>query len=108
MTLLSTISKWTVPPCCRWNPAAPPKFTIWHNLLFAFAGGFFSANLFYSHPILELIANDFHTTQSGVANIPTLTLAGDATGLLLVLPLADFFPRRRFALVLLTMTIVFW
>ena len=54
------------------------------------------------------MANDFNTTQSGVANIPTLAQAGDATGLLLVLPLADFFPRRGFALLLLTLTIAFW
>lgn len=96
------------PRWCRWQADNPPKFTIWHNLLYALAGGVFSANLYYSHPILEVMAHDFHTNQSGVANIPTLAQAGDATGLLLILPLADFFPRRKFSLVLLTLTFAFW
>lgn len=76
--------------------------------MYGFAGGFFAANLYYSHPILEVMAKSFNTDQTGVANIPTLAQAGDATGLLLVLPLADFFPRRRFALTLLTFTMLFW
>ncbi|KAK5085190.1 hypothetical protein LTR05_004469 [Lithohypha guttulata] len=95
------------PPWCRWSDN-PPKFTLSHNILYAFAGGFFSANLYYSHPILAVMARDFSTDQTGVANIPTLAQAGDAAGLLLVLPLADFFPRRRFVLALLSFTIVFW
>lgn len=96
------------PSWCRWNSDKPPKFTIWHNLLYALAGGVFSANLYYSHPILEVMAHDFKTDQSGVANIPTMALAGDATGLLLLLPLADFFPRRVFTMILLTLTFAFW
>lgn len=67
-----------------------------------------SANLFYSHPILDVLAHDFHTDQAGAASIPTLALAGDVTGLLLVMPLADFFPRRRFVLVLVAVTLSFW
>lgn len=104
------LSSLVTPPWCRWdnNEPAKHKFTVWHNLLYAFAGGFFSANLYYSHPILEVMARDFGTVQTSVANIPTLAQAGDATGLLLVLPLADFFPRRRFTLVLLTLTSAFW
>lgn len=101
VTTLST------PPWCRWSDK-PPKFTLGHNILYAFAGGFFSANLYYSHPILAVMARDFNTDQTGVANIPTLAQAGDAAGLLLVLPLADFFPRRRFALALLSFTVFFW
>jgi MFS family permease len=96
------------PRWCQWNAQNPPPFTLWLNLLYACAGGFTSANLYYSHPILHVIAEDFHTTQTGVANIPTLALAGDATGLLLLLPLADFFPRRRFVLAMLVVTMAFW
>jgi len=86
----------------------PPKFTIWHNILFACAGGIFSANLYYSHPLLAVMAEDFNTNQSKVANIPTLAQAGDATGLLLILPLADFFPPRKFCLAMLACTTAFW
>lgn len=97
-----------VPPWCRWNTINPPPFTLWLNILFAAAGGFTSANLFYSHPILNVLARDFRTTQAGVSTIPTLAQAGDATGLLLVLPLADFFPRRKFTLTLITLSALFW
>lgn len=67
-----------------------------------------SANLFYSHPILDVLAIDFHTTQASISTIPTLSLAGEATGLLLILPLADFFPRRRFTLCMMSLTIALW
>ena len=96
------------PSWCRWDDGVKHNFTIWHNILYGLAGGFFSANLYYSHPILDVIAQDFNVGQTSVANIPTLAQAGDAAGLLLVLPLADFFPRRRFALLMLTLTMAFW
>jgi hypothetical protein len=96
------------PPWCRWNVDNSPPFTIWLDVLYACAGGFTSANLYYSHPILNILADEFKTSQSGVASIPTLAQAGDATGLLFILPLADFFPRRRFTLTLVTCAALFW
>lgn len=98
---------WT-PPWCRIKGSDRPRLTIWLTLLYAFCAGFNSANLFYSHPILNVLAEDFHTTQSGVANIPTLAQAGEASCLLLILPLADFFPRRRFTLIMTTLAALFW
>jgi hypothetical protein len=98
---------WT-PPWCRWDVGNPPPFTIWLNVLYACAGGFTSANLYYSHPILNILAAEFNTSQAGVSTIPTLAQAGDATGLLLILPLADFFPRRKFTLTLVTCAATFW
>ncbi|KAK5062723.1 hypothetical protein LTR84_004797 [Exophiala bonariae] len=98
---------WT-PPWCRLKDCETPRLTTWLTILYAFCGGFNSANLFYSHPILNVLAEDFHTTQSGVANIPTLAQAGEASCLLLILPLADFFPRRQFTLVMTTLAALFW
>ena len=95
------------PPWLQDNESAPPC-TLWIIVLYACAGGFCSAQLFYSHPILNVLANEFETTQARIANIPTLTLAGDATGLLLILPLADFFPRRKFVLLLLCLAELLW
>jgi hypothetical protein len=74
---------WT-PPWCRWHDDNPPPFTIWLNILYAFAGGFTSANLYYSYPILNILADDFKTTQVGAATIPTVAQAGSAVGLVLV------------------------
>jgi predicted MFS family arabinose efflux permease len=96
------------PRWCRWDSENPAPLTLWLNILFACAGGFTSANLYYSHPILHVLAEEFHTTQSGVANIPTLALAGDATGLVLLLPLGDFFPRRKFTLFIMTLCATLW
>jgi hypothetical protein len=97
-----------VPPWCRWEVDNPPPFTMWLNILYALAGGFTSANLSYSYPILNVIDKNFHTSQAGVASIPTLAQAGVATGLLFILPLADFFPRRRFILTLVACSAAFW
>ncbi|KAK5454975.1 hypothetical protein LTS15_005695 [Exophiala xenobiotica] len=72
------------------------------------AAGFTSANTYYSQPILDVMARDFNVSQSKVANIPALAQAGSVVGLLTVLPLADFFPRRKFALIMLGFGIVFW
>lgn len=104
------ITSWVywVPPWCCWDATNPPPLTVWLNVLYAAAGGFTAANLYYSHPILNVLAGDFRTTQSGVSTIPTLAQAGDATGLLLILPLADFFPRRKFTLTLVTLSALFW
>ena len=96
------------PTWCRWDTDNPPPFTIWLNILYGFAGGFTSANLAYSLPILNVLADSFKTSQAGVANIPTLAQAGNVTGLLFILPFADFFPRRRFVLFLVALTALIW
>ncbi|EME41693.1 hypothetical protein DOTSEDRAFT_81928 [Dothistroma septosporum NZE10] len=94
---------WT-PPSVRWDPANPPQFNIWHNILFGFAGAFTVANLYYNHPILNILARDFGVSYVEVANIPTLAQAGYATGLLFLCPLGDLLPRRPFVLTLVFLT----
>lgn len=42
------------------------------NVLFGFAGAFTVANLYYSHPILNILADDFHVSNLEVSHIPTL------------------------------------
>lgn len=42
------------------------------NVLFAFAGGFTVANLYYSHPILNILADEFEVKYEQVAQIPTV------------------------------------
>ena len=73
------IVTWT-PPWCRWNPEKPPTFSVWHNVLFAFAGAFTVGNLYYNHPILNILARDFNVPYVTVSRIPTLMQAGYATG----------------------------
>ncbi|KAL0265301.1 hypothetical protein SLS55_001266 [Diplodia seriata] len=65
-----------VPPNCRWDPENPPGFSMSLNFLFAFAGAFTVANLYYNHPILNILADDFNVTYERVAQIPTVMQAG--------------------------------
>jgi hypothetical protein len=101
------IITWT-PPNCRWDPNMPPKFSIGLNLLFAFAGAFTVANLYYNHPILNILAKEFDVPYVKVSQIPTLMQAGYATGLFLLNPLGDLLRRRPFVLSLVFFTSTLW
>jgi hypothetical protein len=85
-----------------------PRVTKTLVILYALVAGFTSANLYYSQPILHVLAEDFHVSQSKVASIPALAQAGEAVGLVAVLPLADFFPRRKFTLIMMAAGVIFW
>lgn len=64
------------------------------------ASAFSVANLYYNHPILNILAPDFDVTYEKASNIPTVMQAGYATGLLFLCPLGDIFRRRAFVLTL--------
>lgn len=93
-----------VPPQARFDPASPPAFSMALNILFAFAGAFTVANLYYNHPILNILADDFDVPYEKVAEIPTLAQAGYAIGLFFLCPLGDLFKRRPFVLSLVFFT----
>ncbi|KAL5334166.1 MFS general substrate transporter [Aspergillus crustosus] len=96
------------PPNCRWDPDNPPKFNILLNLLFAFAGTFTVANLYYAQPLLDIFADFFNVSQERAALIPTCSQAGYAAGLLLICPLGDMVRRRPFVLLLTLVTATMW
>ncbi|KAL5120634.1 hypothetical protein ACEQ8H_001382 [Pleosporales sp. CAS-2024a] len=98
---------WT-PPNCRWDPAKPPQFSMGMNILFAFAGAFTVANLYYNHPILNILAKDFGVKYEQAAQIPTVMQAGYASGLLFLCPLGDLLPRRPFVCGLVLFTATLW
>lgn len=98
---------WT-PPNCRWNPEDPPKFSTGLNVLFAFAGTVTVANLYYNHPILNVLAENFGVDYSEVSQIPTLGQAGYAVGLFFLCPLGDLLRRRPFVLSLVFFTATMW
>ena len=74
----------------------------------AFAGCFTVANLYYTHPILNLLADDFHVSDEEASYIPTLAQAGYAAGLLLLCPLGDLLKRRAYTLWLVWFTATLW
>jgi len=78
------------------------------NVLFAFAGAFTVANLYYNHPILNILARDFGTTYEQAARIPTLMQAGYAIGLFFLCPLGDLLKRRPYVLSLIFFTASLW
>ncbi|KAF1982250.1 putative major facilitator superfamily transporter [Aulographum hederae CBS 113979] len=96
------------PPNCRWDPNKPPEFSMFLNVLFAFAGAFTVANLYYSHPILNILAEEFGVSYERSSLVPTLMQAGYATGLLFLCPLGDLLPRRPFTLSLVFFTATLW
>jgi hypothetical protein len=102
-----SIITWT-PPNCRWDPKKPPQFSMGLNILFAFAGAFTVANLYYNHPILNILANDFNVPYEKVSQIPTLMQAGYAIGLFFLCPLGDLLRRRPFVLSLVFFTSTLW
>lgn len=104
---LYTVLSYT-PKRCRYDPANPPKFSTALNLLFAFAGAFTVANLYYNHPILHLLADEFSVSNERASLIPTLAQAGYAAGLVFLCPLGDVFPRRIYVLSLVLFTATVW
>ena len=93
-----------IPPNCRWQPDNPPKFSMPLNILFAFAGAFTVANLYYNHPILNVLAHDFNVPYDKVSLIPTVAQVGYALGLFFLCPLGDLLKRRPFVLSLVLFT----
>ena len=62
--------------------------------LLACAAGVSVANLYYSQPLLAILAAAFQKDAHAVGLVPTLTQVGYAAGMLLVVPLGDSAERR--------------
>ncbi|RKT08839.1 putative MFS family arabinose efflux permease [Streptomyces sp. 1114.5] len=71
-------------------PGLPPAVA-W---LFSVACGLAVANVYYSQPLLDLIAQDFGIAPATIGLVGTLTQVGYALGLLLLVPLGDHVNRR--------------
>lgn len=62
--------------------------------------------MYYSHPILNVLANEFKISDERASLVPTIMQGGYACGLLFVIPLGDVLPRRPFVIALMTVTAV--
>ncbi|KAI1099204.1 MFS general substrate transporter [Jackrogersella minutella] len=98
---------WT-PPWVKWSPEAGHDLSWGMNILFGLSAAFSVANLYYSHPILNILAEDFGITDQRSSLVPTLTQAGYAVGLLLIVPVGDIVRRRPMILCLIFMTALIW
>ncbi|GIE07279.1 MFS transporter [Paractinoplanes durhamensis] len=61
----------------------------------AVACGLTVANLYYSQPLLDLIADAFDVSQGAATVVVTVTQIGYAVGLLFLLPLGDLIENRK-------------
>lgn len=76
------------------TPALPPSLL----LLLATGAGLAVASLYYSQPMLALLAGDFAATPAAIGLVPTLTTLGYALGIGLLAPLGDRYDRRAIIL----------
>ncbi|WNV86123.1 MFS transporter [Umezawaea sp. Da 62-37] len=67
------------------------------TLVLAVACGLTVANLYYSQPLLDLIAGSFGVSQGAATVVVTLTQVGYVIGLLFLLPLGDLLESRTLA-----------
>ncbi|MQY51742.1 MFS transporter [Rhodocyclus gracilis] len=68
-------------------------------MLLAVAAGLAVASLYYSQPMLGILATDIGASDLHIGYVPTLTQLGYAVGILLLAPLGDRHDRRRIILV---------
>lgn len=66
--------------------------------LLAAGAGLAVASLYYSQPMLGVLAGDLHASAASIGLVPTLTQLGYALGILLLAPLGDRFDRRTIIL----------
>ncbi|ULX52325.1 MFS transporter [Cupriavidus taiwanensis] len=81
----------TSPAATLASPAVPARLV----LLLATGAGLAVASLYYSQPMLGVMAPDLHATDATAGAIPTLTQLGYALGILLLAPLGDRYDRRH-------------
>ncbi len=80
-------------------PASRDSLPVSLVLLLAGGAGLSVASLYYSQPMLGIMAPQLKVSDSAVGLIPTLTTLGYALGILLLAPLGDRYDRKRIILV---------
>jgi predicted MFS family arabinose efflux permease len=72
--------------------------------ILAVACGVTVANLYWAQPLLDTMANAFHSSTTAAGMIVTFTQLGYALGLLFLVPLGDLFERKRLIISILLLT----
>jgi len=68
------------------------------------AAGVGVANLFYNQPLLDQMTTDMQASPASIGLVPSLTQAGYAIGILLVVPLGDMISRRKLIMISAALT----
>ncbi|KAK8879029.1 MFS general substrate transporter [Apiospora arundinis] len=96
------------PPWLKWDPQASHDLTWTQNIIYGCVAAFSVGNLYYTHPILDVLADDFDVSDERASLVPTIMQAGYAGGLLFIIPFGDIVRRRPMILSLILVTALFW
>lgn len=88
------------------DSTATPSTPAWVTVLLAFACGAIVANLYYSQPLIKLIAADTQMPLSAAGVLVTLSQIGYGLGLLLLVPLGDLVQARKLVAALMGLATV--
>ncbi|KAK8044640.1 major facilitator superfamily transporter [Apiospora rasikravindrae] len=96
------------PSWLQWDPQANHDLTWSQNIIYGCVAAFSVGNLYYTHPILDVLADEFGVSDERASLVPTIMQAGYAGGLLFVIPFGDIVHRRPMILGLVLVTALFW
>ena len=77
------------------NSDARPSLSTTTLLLFAIASGLAVANVYFAHPLLDVMADDIGLDRSTAGLIVGASQIGYGMGLIFLVPLGDLFDRRK-------------
>ncbi|GGA95532.1 MFS transporter [Brucella endophytica] len=77
------------------NASARPALSSATLLLFAVASGLAVANVYFAHPLLDVMADDLGLSRATAGLIVAASQVGYALGLIFLVPLGDLFDRRK-------------
>ncbi|KAH8657740.1 major facilitator superfamily domain-containing protein [Xylariales sp. PMI_506] len=97
-----------VPSHLRWDPQLENELTWTQTIIYSLAAAVSGANMYYSQPILNILASDFGVSDERASLIPTISQAGYACGLLLIVPVGDIVKRRPMIMLLMLFTALLW
>lgn len=86
-------------------PDTPAPIGFGTSLLFAIACGALAGNIYYSQPLVALIAGGMGLSVSAESLIFTTVQLGYSIGLLFIVPLGDLFENRRLILALMALNV---
>lgn len=75
------------------------------TLLFSIACGMAVANIYFAHPLLDSLSNEFKINHSTIGVVITITQVCYALGLLLLVPLGDLLNQKRLIIVQMLLSI---
>lgn len=84
------------------TPPSPARLTRTQERALALIIAVVTANAYYIHPIIGEVARGFGVSEAEIGLVPALNQLALALGILLLLPLGDFYPNRTLCLIFVT------